>query len=106
MRLLSGSLAGLSSRWSHGRADVSAGQLTFGAHLPPGIRVHNPFRKRITLDVVAVSPIGAHFPFSWWGPGPTTVSVTVTSHDAVIEIAVLATMAAWFVEAVAPPQRP
>jgi hypothetical protein len=102
MRLLSGDAGDLSSRWTHGRADVAAGRLTFTAYLPPGVRIRNPFRKRIVVNVLAVSPVGPRVPASWWGPGPERVTVTVRADTATIEVAVKDALAGWFVNVVVP----
>ncbi|MDO8389188.1 MAG: hypothetical protein Q7V57_01765 [Actinomycetota bacterium] len=102
LRRASDSTKGPGTGWTHGVADLAPGLLEFTSFLPPGIRIPNPFRKRLNIEVVSVSVVGPRLAASWLGPGPGTVGVTLVGVNETFEVGLQESSAAWFVTTVAP----
>jgi hypothetical protein len=88
LRALNDSVPGLSDRWVHGVAAVGLGRLSFTAFRPPGLRIRNPFKEPVDLDVSQVSTNTAPLAASTWGLGPSCVGLWLVTPDGVVEAAV------------------
>lgn len=102
IRLVRGDSSQVRRRWSGGVADIAAGRFEFLTYMPPGVRVRHPFRKRLTLDVLAVATAGRRPRASAWGPGRNTVIVSLEIAGATVEVAVPESSCAWFVATLSP----
>ena len=102
IRLVRGDCSRVRRRWSGGVADIAAGRFEFLTYMPPGVRIRHPFRKRLTLHVLAVATAGRRPRASAWGLGRNTVIVSLEIAGGTVEAAVPESSCAWFVATLAP----
>ncbi len=75
---------GLSSRWRHGRAEISVGRVRFSPYLPPGIRIR--FGRTITLIVVEIGEVRNTRTREWLNAAPGSSWVELQTTDGVVDL--------------------
>ncbi len=101
LRVVDGSLPGLSRRWRHGIAGLSQGEISFRPFLPPGVRIYRPFARQVNVSVqwIASEPRKVNLREAW-SVLPGLDVLTVTTPDARIEWAVSPGLRPWALDLV------
>lgn len=101
LRLASGAVDGLSSRWRGCLAQVGRNSVTFVPLVPPGTRFRRPFTTEITFQVVTVSPSERRIAWTerLMGPAPGNVVMELQTDGGLVEMGVGRAHAGWIVRA-------
>jgi hypothetical protein len=101
LRLHSGDVNGLSTKWRAGVATLGSGEIRFRRYVPPGIRLPMPLSKEVVLCVASISVGSRRAGLSEsWSVSTATEILLVQVPSAEVEWAVLPSQREWAVDQV------